>query len=413
MSYRNLIIFGVIATIGGCSCGDDDGPGEVDLGVVEDGATAEDSGTTDGGTQDAGTEECGNSVPEDGEECDDGNDSDDDLCLTDCTLACGDGVVNAVETCDTGIADGEEGACPASCDDGTACTADVAAGSDCAVTCMHSPIAACVDGDGCCAPGCTATNDDDCSATCGNGTLEAGETCEAGVGAGCPTSCDDTDACTMDALIGDPAMCTAECTTTPVTACADGDGCCPSGCDSGSDDDCSASCGNGVLDPGETCEPGVGAGCPTSCDDGMVCTGDVLSGSGCMITCAHPPITACTNADGCCAPGCDATNDDDCAPTCGNSVVEPGETCDDGNTIPDDGCDACVATVTATAFRMTDLDLLDPHAFADVLFACRDITNTVLPSMRNSQLSSLVNGSVRSVFVPSSRIFRVAASALL
>ena len=35
-----------------------------------------------------------------------------------------------------------------------------------------------VDGDGCCAPGCNATNDSDCTPICGNGVVEAGETCD-------------------------------------------------------------------------------------------------------------------------------------------------------------------------------------------------------------------------------------------
>ncbi len=55
-------------------------------------------------------------------------------------------------------------------------------------------------------------------------------------------------------------------------------------------------CGNGVLDPGETC------------DDGNLVDGD----------------------------GCDSN----CTPTgCGNGIVTTGEACDDGNAVPGDGCE--------------------------------------------------------------------------
>ena len=47
---------------------------------------------------------CGNGIVEVNEDCDDRNTSEDDLCLNNCTWACGDGVVNAVELCDTGVA---------------------------------------------------------------------------------------------------------------------------------------------------------------------------------------------------------------------------------------------------------------------------------------------------------------------
>lgn len=68
-------------------------------------------------------------------------------------------------------------------------------------------------------------------------------------------------------------------------------------------------CGNGVVDPGETCD----GDCPTSCADSIVCTTDVLVGDAahCNVACEHA-ATACVGGDSCCAPGCDATNDTDC-----------------------------------------------------------------------------------------------------
>ncbi len=69
------------------------------------------------------------------------------------------------------------------------------------------------------------------------------------------------------------------------------------------DDKIIATCGNGLMDPGEIC------------DDG-----NSLSNDGC---------------------------DDNCTPTsCGNGKLTTGEACDDGNTRNDDGCSASCAIET-------------------------------------------------------------------
>ena len=46
--------------------------------------------------------------------------------------------------------------------------------------------------------------------------------------------------------------------------------------DGGGSGDAPASCGNGVLDPGETCDP---PGSCASCDDGNACTTDITTGA--------------------------------------------------------------------------------------------------------------------------------------
>lgn len=57
----------------------------------------------------------------------------------------------------------------------------------------------------------------------------------------------------------------------------------------------------------------------------------------------------CVDGDGVCGNGCNNTTDHDCAPVCGNNVVETGEVCDDGNTDNGDKCDpTCQWTNTAT-----------------------------------------------------------------
>ncbi len=69
-------------------------------------------------------------------------------------------------------------------------------------------------------------------------------------------------------------------------------------------------CGNGQIDPNETCD----GDCPESCSDGDDCTSDVLSGSAedCSADCIYTPITSCADGDGCCPPGCATANDNDC-----------------------------------------------------------------------------------------------------
>jgi hypothetical protein len=160
---------------------------------------------------------------------------------TDCPIICGDGVVETGETCDRAITAGLPGACAATCDDGNACTTDLASGSivNCTRTCVNAPITACLSGDGCCPAGCSVVNDTDCAPVCNNGIVEGGETCDPPTT--CPTTCpDDGDACTVERLIGDPTQCTSACQHVPITSCSGSqrDGCCPSICTPATDSDC-------------------------------------------------------------------------------------------------------------------------------------------------------------------------------
>ncbi|MCB9655548.1 MAG: hypothetical protein H6729_15610 [Deltaproteobacteria bacterium] len=244
--------------------------------------------------------------------------SDDNDCAPE--RGCGNGVVEADlgETCD--------GTCPGSvaeCDDNNACTTETFTGSaaTCDALCEHAPVTACIDGDGCCAPGCNNNNDDDCAPVCGNGALEQGETCDGA----CPTSCNDGDACTADTLSGAPSTCDVECTSTPISACANDDGCCPSACTFADDNDCAPPvCGNGQVEAGETCD----GNCPTTCNDEDPCTMDVLTGSAgtCNAECTHTPVSVCASGDGCCGLGCSPIMDDECG--VGRAV---GEACTVGD----------------------------------------------------------------------------------
>lgn len=158
------------------------------------------------------------------------------------------------------------------------------------------------------------------SPECGDGIMDAGESCDPAET--CPVACDDGNACTFDALLGDPATCDVSCEVTSIDTCANDDGCCPAACGAIDDNDCSPSCGNGTLESGETCDPE--GSCPTSCDDQNACTTDLLTGSAvnCNVTCSHTDVALCANNDGCCPTGCSAANDTDCVappPMCGGA----------------------------------------------------------------------------------------------
>ncbi len=284
----------------------------------------------------------------------------------DCTATCGDGLFEPAsgELCDTAIVSGQPGACPevADCEDGDSCTADsvVGAGS-CQAQCANTPVA-CADGDGCCSPQCDATNDDDCSAICGNGVVEpsGGELCDTAITAGdpgsCPTSCSDGIACTEDLLVA-PSTCAARCDFPPISSFMDDDGCCPSGGNNNVDNDCPVTCGNGAVEVGETCDTAIGQGdagaCPVAADcvDGVSCTTDTLINDGsCTADCVNNPISTCADGDGCCPAGCDLTNDNDCSVICGDGSVDGGETCDIAITSGQPG--ACPV--------LADCDDLDP-----------------------------------------------------
>lgn len=101
--------------------------------------------------------------------------------------------------------------------------------------------------------------------------------------------------------------------------------------DSGSSIPAADTCGNGRLDPGESCDTAIASGgsaCASSCDDGDACTADTLTGEACTASCEHAPVTACRSGDGCCPKGCSVAKDADCKVVCGDGVVGPGEDCD-------------------------------------------------------------------------------------
>jgi hypothetical protein len=125
----------------------------------------------------------------------------------------------------------------------------------------------------------------------------------------------DPDAASVDGILGPPPVGTDAQTSIP------------------------ASCGNSVVETGEECDPP--GTCPATCAN-QGCTRFVLQGSAsqCNARCVEAgKITACASGDSCCADGCFATNDAECAAKCDNGMKEGSETCDPLATCPT-GCPA-------------------------------------------------------------------------
>jgi cysteine-rich repeat protein len=118
-----------------------------------------------------------------------------------------------------------------------------------------------------------------------------------------------------------------------------------------------AACGDGEVQPDEACDDGNavdGDGCsalcrPERCGDGLLQSGEtcddgnLVDDDGCSADCV---VSTCGDgvtqpSEACDDSGSTAACDDDCTlPVCGDGVlnVAAGEGCDDGNTVPDDGC---------------------------------------------------------------------------
>jgi len=115
-----------------------------------------------------------------------GSDDEEETTPPDTQSYCGDGILDSGELCDSGIPDGDYGACPVVCDGGEPCLQGQVVGSGCEARCQYTNI-------------CPED-------TCGNGTLDSGELCDTGIYDGyvgaCPWDCDDDNPCTSDELVG-------------------------------------------------------------------------------------------------------------------------------------------------------------------------------------------------------------------
>jgi cysteine-rich repeat protein len=117
-------------------------------------------------------------------------------------------------------------------------------------------------------------------------------------------------------------------------------------CSSGDD----ARCGDGLVDPGEECEPGPAASCTADCRVSQ-CGDDIVEGaeqcepaldSNCTSDCRRPQCgDGRVEADEECDPLLNqpyCSSDCRVAGACGDGQITSIETCDDGNTYDGDGC---------------------------------------------------------------------------
>ncbi|MDO8526165.1 MAG: DUF4215 domain-containing protein, partial [Deltaproteobacteria bacterium] len=276
---------------------------------------------------------CGDSlVNQVGEECDDGNTNNLDACANNCKNAgCGDGLVQAGETCDQAAANGSApGACNLTCN-GTLpeCGNSITEGNE-----------QCDDGN--------TNNNDACisgclNARCGDTFTQPGETCDEGAMNGVPGHCNNTCGGTI-ALCGNNNIEQGEGCEVGITVLGNNERC----------ENCQiviqpivATCGDGTREGSE------------QCDDG-----NTVSGDGCSDTCTteiaqRQPVCGDGTKEG--SEQCDDNNtvsgdgcSDTCTtevaqrqPVCGDGTKEGSEECDDSNTISGDGCsDTCTTEVT-------------------------------------------------------------------
>ena len=150
----------------------------------------------------------------------------------------------------------------------------------------------------CCAPGRT---EEQCTAMCGDGKVSGDEKCDTKIPAGmpgaCPTTCAPTNSCTPQQVMG--TECATTCVPMPITMAGAADGCCPMGANATTDRDCKPSCGNGVVETGETCDPKESC---KACQTTNACAPQRATGSAdtCNLRCEPVAITQCRNSDNCC-----------------------------------------------------------------------------------------------------------------
>ena len=243
-------------------------------------------------------------------------------------------VVDAGPYCGDGVIDTANGE---NCDDGNRI-----GGDGCSGICKIEPNWICNT------PGqaCTST------IICGNGDRQTGEGCDDGnktAGDGCDPNCN----------VESGWYCAGSDPNNPASKSA-----------------CQrlASCGDGRIQTGETCDlgsaNGTGAGCDATCkaQDGYICRplptgcvklqvcgnskiegseecddGNINAGDGCSTACKiEASYYVCTT------PGQPCTN----TARCGDGILENSETCDDGGTTPNDGCSATCQVEAGYQCRM-------------------------------------------------------------
>ena len=307
-------VFCLTAALGLVACGDDDPPAPSGIcgdGTVDAGESCDDGNTSGGdGCSETCVSETGG-----GETCADGADDDGDG-LTDCDDpdCAGDAACASAEVCDDGEdndGDGSTDCDDADCDGDAACV-DIEVCDDGA------------DNDGDDAVDC---DDADCAdnAACGSDD----EICDDGIDndGDLATDCEDFDC-------NDDPACTEICDDGE-----DNDGDDDVDCD---DDDCAedpfcaGTCGDGVIEGAEECDDGEA----NSDDDPDACRTDCTAAA-----CGDGVIDTDEECDG----GDDCNDDCTLAGFCGDGEITGDEECDDGDDNSDEDADACRTDCSAAS----------------------------------------------------------------
>ena len=386
LAFRLAVVALSVVGLGGCTAGTNGTSNTGDGGSSAGNAGRGGSGPTgNGGTFSVGgsggrpscngvagcnlpiPEGCGDGINNQGgsEACDDGNTVPGDGCNGACKVepnwtcptagacmrafSCGDRVINPGEVCDDGNTTNSDG-CNATCtvqDPGYAC---ITPGMACTRTSICGnkrvePGETCDDGNTNASDGCSAA----CALETGWGCPAPGSPCSRAarcgdgvVNANLGEVCDDGNAAEGDGCSADCKIRGAGCSCIPGMRCT-----CPE-----------VRCGNGTIEGTEKCDDGnatAGDGCSATCqlERGYVCP---LTRAPCVPDCGDgiiigneqcDPALAVTNMNLACSTSCRwnrgwvclGTPPTSCRATrCGDNVREGLEGCDDGNTVPFDGC---------------------------------------------------------------------------
>lgn len=219
------------------------------------------------------------------------------------TTACGNGVVDSGEQCDTGVD------VPLDC---------------CGSSCQFES-----DSTGC---------DDSLFCT-------SGDSCQAGSCSGAPLSCSDGNDCTTDSCNEASDLCTHDAAASNGASCVDGLFCTEN----------------------DTCQDGSCDGTPVACDDSNPCTADSCDEGDDACVHDSAPLdssscddgTACTSDDRCDAGTCHGSE----TLVCGDGLRCGVEQCDDGNTDELDTCSStCRNEASETSAQRTCLKKLNAAA---------------------------------------------------